>query len=92
MSGLRVLALLAVCTSALAGEPRIALLEVSGMTCSLCPITVRKVLERVPGVLEANADLATGRAEAKYDPDRVSPDALAKAVSGAGFPATVKQR
>jgi len=44
----------------------------------------------VPGVIEAKADLATKTAEAKYDPDRTSPDALAKAVSNAGFPATPK--
>ena len=60
------------------------------MTCSLCPITVRKALERVPGVLDANADYAARRAEAKYDPDRTSPEALAKAVRNAGFAVTVK--
>ena len=47
---------------------------------------------RVPGVLEAKADLATKSAEAKYDPDKISPEALAKAVSDAGFPATLKQQ
>jgi len=62
------------------------------MTCSLCPITVRKALERVPGVLEAKADFATKRAEAKYDPDKVSPDKLAEAVARAGFPATLRAR
>lgn len=91
MLPLRLLALLALAAPAFAGEPRIAVLEVAGMTCSLCPITVRKALERVPGVLEAKADYATQRAEAKYDPDRTSPQALAKAVSDAGFTATVKQ-
>jgi mercuric ion binding protein len=91
MSRLKVLALLALCAPAFAGEPKLAVLDVSGMTCSLCPITVRKALERVPGVLEAKADLGTKRAEVRYDPDKVTPEALAKAVTGAGFPATVKQ-
>jgi mercuric ion binding protein len=91
MSRLKLLALLALCMPALAGEPKTAVLDVSGMTCSLCPLTVRKALERVPGVLEAKADLGAKRAEASYDPDRVSPEALAKAVTAAGFPATVKQ-
>ena len=60
------------------------------MTCSLCPLTVRKALERVPGVLEAKADFATKSAQARYDPDKVSPEALAKAVSDAGFPTKLK--
>jgi mercuric ion binding protein len=76
---------------AFAGEPKVAVLDVEGMTCSLCPITVRKALERVPGVLEAKADFSSKSAEAKYDPDKVSADALAKAVSSAGFPAKVRQ-
>jgi mercuric ion binding protein len=88
---LKALALLALSLSAFAGEPKIAQLDVSGMTCSLCPVTVRKALERVPGVLDAKADLATKSAQAKYDPDKVSPDALATALSDAGFPATLKR-
>ena len=76
---------------AFASEPRIAQLAVPSMDCSLCPITVRKALERVPGVLEAKADLKSKSAQAKYDPDKVSPEALARAVSDAGFPATVKR-
>ena len=90
MSRLKLLLLLAFVLPALAGEPKHAVLDVPSMFCSLCPITVRKALERVPGVLEAKADLATKRAEATYDPDKTSPEALAKAVSDAGFPATVK--
>jgi mercuric ion binding protein len=73
-------------------EPQRAVLDVSGMSCSLCPVTVKKALERVPGVIEAKADLASKSAEAKYDPDKVSPERLAKAVSDAGFPATVRAK
>ena len=91
MSRLNALLLLGLSLSAFAGEPKTAQLDVSGMTCSLCPLTVRKALERVPGVLDAKADLATKSAQAKYDPDKVSPEALAKAVSDAGFPAKVKE-
>ena len=90
MSRLKLLLLLPFVLRAFAGEPKHAVLDVPSMFCSLCPITVRKALERVPGVLEAKADLATKRAEATYDPDKTSPEALAKAVSDAGFPAMVK--
>ena len=73
-----------------AGEPKRVVLDVPGMNCALCPISVKKALERTPGVLEAKADLATKSAEAKYDPDKTSPEALARAVANVGYPATVK--
>ncbi len=90
ISRLKLLALIVLATPALAGEPKTAVLDVPSMFCSLCPVTVRKALMRVPGVLEAKADL-TKRAEAKYDPDKVSAESLAKAVSDAGFPAMLHQ-
>lgn len=83
------LMLLALAAPALAAEPRRVVLKVEGMNCSLCPITVRKALERVPGVLEARVEFEAGRAHARYDPDKATPAALAKAVTDAGFPATV---
>ena len=39
-----------------------AVLSISGMTCSGCANTVTRVLLRVPGVTNANVDLASGRA------------------------------
>ena len=76
--------------AAFAGELKHAVLDVPGMYCSLCPLTVRKALERVPGVFEVKADFAAKRAEVKYDPDKVTPQQLAGAVTNAGYAATVK--
>ena len=84
--------LLIVSLAAFAGEPKQAVLDVPGMNCALCPITVRKALQQVPGVIEATADLATKRAEVKYDPEKVTPPQLAAAVTSAGYPATVQAR
>ncbi len=81
----------ALALAAHAGEAKRVVLDVPGMNCSLCPISVRKALERVPGVLDAKADLAAKRAEATYDPDRVSPETLAKAVTDAGYPASISK-
>lgn len=74
----------------LAGEPQLATLDVPSMDCSLCDISVRKALERVPGVVEARADNRQKRAEVKYDPAKVSPADLATALTKSGFPATVR--
>ena len=74
-----------------AGEPKRVVLDVPGMNCPLCPISVKKALERVPGVLQAKADFSSRTAEVRYDPDRASPEALAKAVTNAGYPASIRK-
>jgi mercuric ion binding protein len=73
------------------GEPQRVVLDVPGMNCTLCPISVKKALERVPGVLAAKADLASKTAEATIDPDRATPELLVKAVSNAGYPAAIRK-
>ncbi len=75
-----------------AGESKRVVLDIPGMNCSLCPISVRKAAERVPGVSDARADLASKTAEVTFDPQRATPEAIAKAVSDAGYPATVRTR
>lgn len=90
MSLLRLLALLALAAPAFAGEPRTVVLDVPGMNCPLCPISVSKALKRVPGVIDAGAELASRRAVVTYDPDKVTPGQLASAVTNAGYPATVR--
>ena len=75
---------------AIAADARTATLDVPSMFCALCQISVRKALERLPGVIEAKADNNSKRAEVKYDPGKVSADDLAAALSKSGFPATVR--
>ena len=65
-------------------------LEVQGMTCAACPITVKTALKKVPGVSGVKVDYKSGIAEVNYDPNKTSPDELAKAITTAGYPTTVK--
>jgi len=65
-------------------------LEVQGMNCAACPITVKTALKRVPGVSDVKVDYNTGIAEVNYDPSKTSADELAKAVTTVGYPTTVK--
>ena len=74
-----------------AGESRTVTLEVANMYCAACPITVRKVLERVPGVGSANVDPKTRPATVVFEATKTSPQALTKATTDAGFPSTVAQ-
>ena len=76
---------------ALAGETQSATLAIQGMTCAACPVTIGKLLKSKAGVAEVSVDGKAHLALVKFDPDRVQPEQLAKAVSEIGFPATVKK-
>jgi len=75
--------------SALAAEPRTVTLGVEHMTCAACPITVRKALSHVAGVSASTVDMQAHTATVTFDPTRTTPEALAAAVSQAGYPAKV---
>ena len=75
--------------AAFAATPQTAVLDVRNITCSMCSITIRKALEKVPGVIDAKVDYDHKTATVKYDPDKASPAALVKATTNAGFPSTV---
>lgn len=74
-----------------AGEPATVTLNVSNMSCELCPLTVNKALQRVKGVVSAKADFASKTAVVSYDPGVTSPQALVRATTDAGFPSTLKK-
>ena len=65
-------------------------LSVSGMDCEVCPITVRKALEKTPGVKSAKVDFPTRSAVVEYDPRVTSPERLLKSTANAGYPSAVK--
>ena len=74
-----------------AGDAQTVNLEIPTMNCGMCPITVRKALEKVSGVHSANVDFKTKLAAVSYDPDKVEVAALVKATTNAGFPSTVEE-
>ena len=76
---------------AMAGDIRTATLEVKGMTCASCPLTVKQILKKQPGVSEASVDYKSQVAQVKFDADKVQPEQLAQAVTNIGFPTTVKK-
>jgi mercuric ion binding protein len=77
--------------AALAGVPQTVTLDVKNMTCTLCPITVRKALEKVPGVADAKVDFDRKTATVTFDPDKADATALIKATTEAGYPSSMKQ-
>jgi mercuric ion binding protein len=77
--------------AALAETPRTAVLDVQNMTCNLCPVTVKKSLEHVPGVSQARIDFEKKTATVTFDADKTSAAALVKATTDAGYPSTARQ-
>ena len=75
--------------AAFAAAPQTAVLDVQNMTCSMCSVTIRKALEKVPGVVDAKVDYDHKTATIRYDGDKTSPAALMKATTNAGFPSTL---
>jgi copper chaperone CopZ len=57
-------------------------LTVGGMTCGGCAGAVSRALSQVPGVVEAQVDLAKGRATVTGS---ARPEDLIRAVEAAGF-------
>lgn len=80
-----------VASSAVFAGVHTATLDVTKMDCAVCPIAVRKALEKVPGVDSAKVDFKTKRALVAFDPAKTTPEALTKATTEAGFPSSVQK-
>ena len=65
-------------------------LDMQNMTCAMCKITIRKALEGVEGVQAVKVDSDSKTASVTFDPQKTNSDALIKATTHAGYPATVR--
>ena len=63
-----------------------ATLDVPGMTCAACPVTVKTALKRVPGVQVVQVDFPKRLATVRYDDATTNLAALEKATTDAGYP------
>ena len=66
-------------------------LTIEGMTCASCVNRVETALKRVPGVLEANVNLATERASVRYLGSSDMVERLIAAVGQTGYGARLRQ-
>lgn len=60
-------------------------LPIEGMTCASCVVRIEKALSKVPGVQEANVNLATEQAHVRFDASVVELNQLQQAVQKAGY-------
>lgn len=66
-------------------------LDVQNMTCAVCPITVKKALERVSGVQKASMDYANKTATVEFDDTKATVDKLTEATKNAGYPSSIRE-
>jgi len=59
-----------------------------GMTCASCAMRIEKGLKKVPGVVDAQVNLATEQATVTYDPMQTGPDQMVQKVEAVGYKAT----
>lgn len=71
-------------------ETRTVKLEISRMACPACPLTVKKALKKVDGVLQAEVSFEKKEATVVFDDAKANVDQLLKATANAGFPAKKK--
>jgi mercuric ion binding protein len=64
-------------------------LSVTGMTCSTCPITVKKALNKVEGVENIEVNVEKKEALVTFDDAKTTVEALLEATKNAGYPSTV---
>lgn len=66
-------------------------LSVPGMTCAVCPITVKKALSGVDGVSKIGVSYEKLEAVVTFDDAKTSIKKLTKATEDAGYPSSVKK-
>lgn len=72
-------------------SPRTVTLKVAGMTCEACPITVKKALQKVPGVSKIQILYEKKEVVVTFDDLKTGTDALVKATTDAGYPSQAEQ-
>src|ERR1700694_2767622 len=63
-------------------------LALEGMTCASCAIRIEKGLKKVPGVIDAQVNLATERGTITYDPAQTGVEQMMQKVEAVGYKAT----
>lgn len=65
------------------------MLNVPGMTCSICPITVRKALQALRGVKEVTTNINNQTATVRFDPKQTTIQQILTTTKNSGYPATL---
>ena len=77
--------------AAVQAAPQTVTLDVPGMTCAACPITVKKAISEVDGVSKVAVSYEKRQVVVTFDDTKASTLTLTQATENAGYPSTVKR-
>ncbi len=66
------------------------MLDMQNMTCAMCKFTIKKALQGVEGVKTVEVDSDKKTASVIFNSQKTTIEALIKATTNAGYPATVR--
>src|SRR5262249_59790772 len=66
-------------------------LRIGGMHCATCAGVIEQALQRVPGLLAAQVNAASGLGSVRWDRARTTLEQLLQAVADAGYSASVER-
>ena len=66
-------------------------IDVGGMTCASCSARVERALQKLPGVVSATVNLATERAELRFDPSQLTPAQAVGTIHEIGYAPVVNE-
>lgn len=69
-------------------EEKSVTLHLPSMNCAMCPITVKKALMSVDGIIEAKVTYDDKNAKILFDDSKTNTNALINATTEAGYPST----
>jgi len=83
---LATLALMAILSAPVWAATKTVTLDVPGMTCPTCPITIKKALNKVQGVSKVDVSYEKKQAVVTFDDTKTDTKALVQATTNAGYP------
>ncbi len=67
-------------------------LDISGMDCADCSITLEKAVARLPGMVDVSVNFPTSSLTAEYEAERASPQDIVSQIEGMGYGAVASDR
>jgi len=77
-------------SSQLQNSSQTVVLNVQNMTCPMCKFTIKKALSSVAGTENVSINFEDKTATITFNPKKTNSNALTKAITNAGYPATAQ--
>ncbi|MGC8521920.1 MAG: heavy-metal-associated domain-containing protein [Steroidobacteraceae bacterium] len=65
-------------------------LKIQGMHCGGCAQSIKRLLEREPGVESAEVSFEAGEARVRFDPSRIGAERLVSVLQPPGYQASIQ--